>query len=90
MDVARRQGVRVIESQVLRVRAQVRRATSQSTERVLADLRAALSVAAESGARAFEDMIRAELQQVLAADGSAEPTRSSWLVRSTRSGRSST
>lgn len=58
--VAHRQGARVVESLALLTRARVRRATGKPPRDVEADLAAALTLARETGATAYEREIEAE------------------------------
>jgi tetratricopeptide (TPR) repeat protein len=62
VEVARRQGARVLECLALLTRAQVGRSTGIAGEQaVIADLDAALSLVKETGAVAYEPFIREEL-----------------------------
>ena len=60
VEVARRQGARVVECLALLTRARILEATGGGTDDVEADLLAALTLARETGATAYEAEIEAD------------------------------
>ena len=84
VEIARRQGVRVIEVGALLTRAQVRRAVGADPAGVLADLDVGLALAEETGARTYEPFFREELGRLRGHD--AELRLAAELYRSIGAG----
>ncbi|MCA1841614.1 MAG: hypothetical protein LC792_00220, partial [Actinobacteria bacterium] len=74
VDVAQRQGTRVFECLARLTRAEVCRTTHGPDDDVVADLRAALALAQETGALIYETEIRNQLDEAPSGDKAAEPT----------------
>jgi len=60
VDVARRQGARIVECLALLTRARIFRATGGTAEQVESDLASSLVLARDTGATAYQDQIEAE------------------------------
>jgi hypothetical protein len=69
VEVARRQGARVVETFALITRGQVRRVTGAATEAVGADLEAALALVKETGALTYEPFIHEEMGRLHGDEG---------------------